>query len=137
MCGTRNDLTPARVAISRFSKEISCTGKLLRLSCSPLQRNYRDQTRSLRLMFDKERVQRYNADPESLSFYTLGDRGIGVEGFGPDLDTNPWIRHEVAIPIRVVRCAHIGGNHQQAAAIRDVHERCRASQSTPDSGSRQ
>jgi hypothetical protein len=68
-------------------------------------------------MIDKKWVQFNYPGPQPLSFRTLCDGGDSLEGLVSYFDGDFWVRQQVAIPVRVGRCARVGGDHEQVVAI--------------------
>src|SRR5260221_14084610 len=96
-------------------------------ACSSFQGNHRDLPGCFRLVLGEKRVQLHYSAPQPLPLRTFRDDGGGVESLGPDLDGDSWGSHQVAVPVRVGRCASVGGDHEQAGAIGDIHHwRCTA-----------
>src|SRR2546421_9445597 len=76
-------------------------------------------------MIGKKWVQFKCCAPQPLPLQTLRNGSDSLEGLGSYLDGDFWVSHQVAIPVRVGRCARVGGDHEQAVAIGNKHHRLR------------
>src|SRR5258708_32013010 len=74
-------------------------------------------------MIGKKWVQFNYPGPQSLPLRTLRDDGDSLEDLISYLDGDFWVSHQIAIPVRVGRCARVGGDHEQAVAIGYIHHR--------------
>src|SRR5258708_36618782 len=74
-------------------------------------------------MIGKKWVQSNFPGPQPLPLRTLRDDGDSLEDLISYLDGDFWVSHQVAIPVRVDRCARVGGDHEQAVAIGYIHHR--------------
>src|SRR5260370_8261858 len=74
-------------------------------------------------MIGKKWVQFNYPGPQPLPLRTLRDDGDSLEDLISYLDGDFWVSHQVAIPVRVDRCARVGGDHEQEVAIGYIHHR--------------
>src|SRR5260370_12602899 len=74
-------------------------------------------------MIGKQWVQFIYPDPQPLPLRTLRDDGDSLEDLISYLDGDFWVSHQVAIPVRVDRCARVGRAHEQVVAIGYIHHR--------------
>ena len=88
------------------------------------ERDYGNLTRCFSLMISEKGVLLYYAGPQLLPLLTLRDNGGSIVGPGPDLNGHFGMSHKVMIPVRMLRCAYVGGDYEQAIAIGYVHHRC-------------
>jgi hypothetical protein len=72
-------------------------------------------------MLSEKGIQLHDPGPQSMPLFALHDDSGSIEGFGPNLDGNIRMRHQIVVPVRVSQCASIGGNHEQTITIGDMH----------------
>src|SRR6266851_6456290 len=106
-------------------------------ACSSFQGNHRDLPGSFRLVLGEKGVQLYYPAPQPLPLRTFRDDSRSLEGLASDLDCDFGVSHQVAVPVRVGRCANVGGDDEQAVAIGYIHHGRRAALTAPGARGRE